>query len=261
MRIVYCLYTLILFCIFSSTSFADALDPFKLSYYQVLNVPENATIEQIRAARQAIVSQYVDAKTPEGRAWVIAANRAFDGLGDPESRTAYDFKVSVPPVSSTGGDHYHADNMLREIIEFMSPKKGPLTNQLLVELQTLLLKRMGNPQFMIHPRQRSVFYNDVAKLIKAVDAQNVPAFASRPTLIVTLDLLIKYQDPIGLELLDSLYLKWEERIRRAYPGNNTFHLQERIHFVEVLEGKYKRYVPKPHLQQQICVGHLIDQHA
>ena|GEM_PF-6134277 len=260
MRIVYCLYILATFCTFAVTSFADdSVDPFTLTYYQVLNVPENADLPEIRAAYRQRIAEYSTTQTPEGRAWRVAINRAYDGIGDVHSRVLYDFKVPAPPMSSTGGDHYHTDEMLQEITSFISARPKEITGQLLVDLETLLLKRMGNPQFVIHQRQRNVFYKDVERLI---DAPVLTGFASEAVRIVCLDLLIKYNDSVGLNLLDKLYLKWETRIRLSRPGDDVgFHMRRRLELIDILEGKYRRYVPTSFMKQQICVGHLIDKHA
>lgn len=256
MRVVHCLYILAFFCLFLSEARANSVDPSQLTLYQVLNLPQDATKQQISAAQISLAKKYAAIQTADARRWMLAVQKAYQVLSDPESRMIYDFQLSESRSHARRSEKYNTQTMLEEIVRFMQTRGYQLTNETLVGLQTFLLSKIGDPKFMIHPRQRQVFYNDLMDLLQKSENSGASARTLRATLIVILDLLIKYQDPMGIERLDQLYVKWGEFIRLATPGQNTFHFEERMHFIEVLEAKYHRRVPTP--SADICVGHLVD---
>src|ERR1700682_4138641 len=82
-----------------------------MSYYDLLGVPPEATAEQIRAAYRTLVQLFHPDRLahlkPESRLFaeerLKALNRAYEVLGDPARRAAYDYantpRPPAPPES------------------------------------------------------------------------------------------------------------------------------------------------------------------
>lgn len=193
MRIVHCLYILGLFWAFAGPNFALAKDPLQLSYYDVLSVNKDASFEQIKAARNELAKKYLNDPSPEGHVWMVAINRAYGVLKNPETRAAYDLESRPSRPAS-------------------QPAETPQSPD---PLEDWILSRFGNPDAMVSDRQRSVFYHDVFHLIQLNQSKSADPVARR-IVIAGLQLLLKRHDPIGLQLFDQFYKSHPQQTRSPY---------------------------------------------
>lgn len=72
-----------------------------MTYYDVLGVPPNATIDQIKKAYRRLVVRYHPDKTPDIHAVEVfrSVTEAYDVLSDPERKLAYDHSLNNADVT------------------------------------------------------------------------------------------------------------------------------------------------------------------
>jgi hypothetical protein len=229
---------------------ATNASPNGLSYYEILGVSKDATQQELRDARNAKAKQYHGDlnQNPAARQWMTAVNEAYGTLSDAKNRAIYDFKLNKDAAPSPEKNRTPQPRELHESLVQMFSSQRPLSPALLADAQMFLVQNLGNPAKMASARQKQLFYQDLRALILIATTRS-PFLHSDTILAIEVDLLLRFRDVAGENILDELYVDWERRIRLGYPDEPALlHLPVWMEILEIVEAKYGRRVPKPGVQ-------------
>jgi len=99
------------------------------SYYEILGVPKNATIDQIKAAYRSLAFKYHPDKNPNDKNAELVFKKishAYSVLSDPEKRRLYD-KNNAEYEGSEDQNYYTSEDALYQFINIMYAYASEMT--------------------------------------------------------------------------------------------------------------------------------------
>lgn len=269
-RVVHFIYTLGLI-LSLLPSLASGNQPAKKDYYKTLEVDRAAPHDAIKAARNRLLLQFhTDINpTPEALQRTLDIIEAYSVIGEEGLRAIYDFEVADEPKtaerSADAQEKFSPREIVKRLDAFFPIKRGITTTDLRLAYN-FLLSKLGNPEFMIHFRQRNLFYQDVAALLKiATNRVTEDPYPHRGVIAVLLNALIRKRDPIGERWFDEYYSQWENTVESRTPNDPHISMAPFwLELADIVEMKAGRVVPKPSAsptQHNSCRKHLVDRQA